>query len=223
MKKSKKTIPVRIVNKLKNLYFYQTAQFRNRKLVHQDFTILSNNCWGGRISKGFGLPYNSPTVGLSIMSEDYILFLKHLEGFLKSDVFFVDVAHSKWKDYYEETKRFETLSYPTGQIFFEEHCVEIAFINYQTEEEAREKWNRRKKRVNFSKLLIKISEQNDFSEKVLKDFQQLDYPNKICFVCSDVSGPGVYKTASYKGDLDIEDEPKLRFGQEKLVDILNRL
>lgn len=33
--------------KLKKLYFDSTAKLRRKLLKHTDFTIISNNCWGG--------------------------------------------------------------------------------------------------------------------------------------------------------------------------------
>ncbi|MDE6218484.1 MAG: DUF1919 domain-containing protein, partial [Muribaculaceae bacterium] len=46
---------------------------RRRKLKHNDFTIISNNCWAGTaVYQPFGLKYNTPTVGLFIIDEDYI-------------------------------------------------------------------------------------------------------------------------------------------------------
>ena len=42
------------------------------ELDNKDFTIISNNCWGGMIYESYGMQKLSPTVGLFFMSEDYI-------------------------------------------------------------------------------------------------------------------------------------------------------
>lgn len=37
---------------------------RRKKLTSTDFTIISNNCWGGMMYESYNLPKQSPTVGL---------------------------------------------------------------------------------------------------------------------------------------------------------------
>ena len=38
------------------------ADYRKKKLKSTDFTIISNNCWGGMIYESYNLPKESPTV-----------------------------------------------------------------------------------------------------------------------------------------------------------------
>jgi uncharacterized protein (DUF1919 family) len=52
--------------------------FRKKCLVEKDFTIISDNCWGGFAYKYFGLKYTSPFVGLVIFPSDYIMLLKEI-------------------------------------------------------------------------------------------------------------------------------------------------
>ena len=40
------------------------ADNRRSKLNNTDFSIISNNCWGGSVYRHYGIPYLSPTVGL---------------------------------------------------------------------------------------------------------------------------------------------------------------
>ncbi len=67
------------------LFFKLKAQCdmwsRRRRLKHTDFSIISNNCWAGTaVYQPFGLKYNTPTVGLFFMDEDYICFFS--SGFI---------------------------------------------------------------------------------------------------------------------------------------------
>ena len=73
---------------------------RQKKLIGRDFTIISNNCWGGMIYESYNLPKNSPTVGL--------FFFAPLE--------FISPEDSKWKARRElvNDKRFG--NYPIGQL-----------------------------------------------------------------------------------------------------------
>lgn len=41
-----------------------TCKSRREKLTHTDFTIISNNCWGGTVYEAHNLPKESPTVGM---------------------------------------------------------------------------------------------------------------------------------------------------------------
>lgn len=54
------------------------SKVRRSKIKNKDFTIISNNCWGGYVYRYYGLEYNSPTIGGYFFSEDYIKFLKNL-------------------------------------------------------------------------------------------------------------------------------------------------
>ena len=67
------------INKFFRLTF---AEKRKKKLKNQNFTIISNNCWGGMIYESYNLRKNSPTVGLFIMPKDYIKFIKNLKKYL---------------------------------------------------------------------------------------------------------------------------------------------
>lgn len=59
------------------------------KLIGRDFTIISNNCWGGMIYESYNLPKNSPTVGLFFFAEDYICFLENLKEFVEAPLEFI--------------------------------------------------------------------------------------------------------------------------------------
>ena len=54
-------------------------------------------------------------------------------------------------------------------------------MHYHSEEEAREKWNRRKERINRDKLLFKLSEREGCSREDVERFVALPLKNKICF------------------------------------------
>ncbi len=151
------------------------------KVVGKDTTIISSNCFAGRIMQDVGMEYNSPTVGLYFWAEDYVEFLSHLEHYLtKGKIEFVE--HSK---YTLGNQRRENWShwYPIGVL---DHKVEIHFLHYHTEEEAAEKWYRRAARVNINNLLIIGMEQNLCTEQCIRDFDQLPFERKIFFSSKDI-------------------------------------
>ena len=57
--------------------------------------------------------------------------------------------------------------------------MEIVFLHYKSEEEAYEKWNRRKARINWDNLYVKFSKMNQCTEKHMKEFSELPYEKKI--------------------------------------------
>jgi|GEM_PF-2020664 len=73
------------------------ANKRKQELINIDFTIISNNCWGGMIYESYNLPKESPTVGLFFMASDYIKFVSELKGYLSSSLTFINPENSRWK------------------------------------------------------------------------------------------------------------------------------
>lgn len=156
---------------------------RRKKLVTTDFTIISNNCWGGMIYETYGLPKLSPTIGLFFMASDYIIFLKDLKGYSTGDIKFIKPEESKWVNdsLISGDSRFG--SYPIGVLSNGKEELEVFFLHYNSENEAKDKWKRRCKRINWDKMLIKFNDQNGCTEKELNDFINLPYKNKIFFTC----------------------------------------
>ena len=176
MKKIKKIMET-IKIKIRSKYILKTAKLRNNKINKNDFTIISNNCWAGFIYQSYGLKYNTPTIGMFFVAEDYIKFISNLKHYISIDnIEFIDPKDSKD---YEQLKNISKYGqYPIGKL----ENIEIHFLHYKDQKEAIEKWNKRKKRINYDKILYKFSEMNLCTEKDIKDFQKLDLKNKICFI-----------------------------------------
>lgn len=153
---------------------------KRRKLKFTDFSIISNNCWAATaIYQPFGLKYNTPTVGLFFMDEDYIKFLENLDHYLSSKLEFINVQESK---YYDKITSHGTkpVTYPIARLGED---IEIHFMHYHNAEEATAKWYRRTARLNRQRLLVKMSLRDsgyDVNE-MLKRFKALKFKNKICF------------------------------------------
>ena len=159
-------------------------------------TILSNNCWGGHVYRYFGLPYTSPTVGLFIYTDEYIRFLKNLKYYLSLDLRFIPIEKSRYRDILVSK---QIVNSPIGVL----DDVEIVFLHYHSEEEAREKWNRRKERMDLDNLIIKMSEQNLCTPDHLKEFDNLPYKRKFVLVHKDygLDSQIVCKEFAKKGEI----------------------
>ena len=89
---------------------------------------------------------------------------------MSKDLSFISVNESKWKEYFEND-----IDYPIGKL----DDIEIFFVHYYSQKEVLEKWNRRRDRINWENLVIKVSEQNGFSKEHLDTFNRLNFKKKI--------------------------------------------
>lgn len=158
---------------------------RIKRLKCNNFTIISNNCWGGMIYESYGLPKQSPTIGMFFMASDYIRFVSDLKAFTTGEIRFIDPQHSKWKESPQVSGDSRFGSYPIGIISNGKEDVEVFFLHYHSEEEASSKWKRRCQRIHYKKLLVKFNDQNGCTERDLKNFMSLPYKNKLFFTCKD--------------------------------------
>ena len=200
--------------KLRRAYIKATSKFRKRKINSDDFTIISNNCWGGLIYQSYGLKYNTPTAGLFFMAEDYIRFISDMKNYLNMELNFIEPNKSHSYEIIKNKSNFGT--YPIGCL----GDIEIHFLHYKTEEEAKEKWERRAKRINYDKILYKFNDQNDCSIELLEKFSKLPFKNKICFTSKEYN---LENTIHIKSILQYDEikasyEP---FGKNRYININN--
>ena len=124
------------------------SNYRKKQLKSTDFTIISNNCWGGMIYESYNLPKESPTVGMFFIAKDYIEFLSDLKGYVNGTMTFIKPEESRWKDMSQVSGDKKFGSYPVGILSNGRNSIEIFFLHYHSEQEAREKWERRVQRIN---------------------------------------------------------------------------
>ena len=74
-------------------------------------------------------------------------------------------------------------SYPVGVLSNGKNSIEIFFLHYHSEQEAREKWERRVQRINWNKLLVKFNDQNGCTETEVSMFMKMPFKNKVFFTC----------------------------------------
>lgn len=147
-----------------------------RKMITPDTSIISSNCFAGRIMQDLGMQYNTPTLGLYFFADDYIEFLSHLKYYLtEAKLEFLDQSRYPLGN---ERRAKWTHWYPIGLLGGK---VEVQFLHYHTEKEAAEKWYRRARRVNFDKLFVIGMEQNLCTIHNIKAFDSLPFENKIFF------------------------------------------
>lgn len=152
-------------------YVFAWKYRKNRKdLQVKNPTIISDNCWGGRIYQELGLPYQSPFIGLFIYAPDYVKLCANLKHYLggKHELKFVEESRYRTK---------EAVTYPLALL----DDIEIHFLHYADEAEARSKWTRRLSRMNWNQLYFKMNDNDGATYELLKEFQNLPYQAKVIF------------------------------------------
>lgn len=154
--------------------------------------IFSNDCWGGEFYRCTGRPYNTPFVGLMLMAPCYIQLLEKPAYYLEQELEFINT--SKYADL--QAKR-QHRAYPLGLL----GGLEIHFLHYKSTNEAAQKWNRRKQRIDWEHLYVKFAMDKDYAdEQLLAAFGRMPYKNKISFSRSTYSNPVNFKVKGYVDD-----------------------
>lgn len=137
-------------------------ELKRRKLKNFNPTIISSNCNGGIIYHDLNLPFNSPTINLSMDTDDFIKLVSNLKYYLEQQIIEV------------EDKNYD---FPCGML----DDIKIRFNHYKTFEEAVEKWNERKKRIDWNKIYIMAIDGDKANYESLQRFDKLPYKNKVIF------------------------------------------
>lgn len=132
--------------------------------------IITNNCWGYHYYQNNNIPYPTPFIGLFIFAPDYLEMLEDFEEHMSAPLKFTKKSkyHLKHKDY------------PIGKLL----DVEIHFLHYKSEDEAKSKWERRKSRMhkNMDYYYFKFDDvEKPFEDDYLKRYNSLPFKNKISF------------------------------------------
>lgn len=198
----KHSIIERIQHKLYIKTNFIFSKFRTKELKNIDFTIISNNCWGGICYEHYGLPKLSPTVGLYFYADDYIKFISNLEYYTSLDIDFIDARRSKYSD---DLLRKNEWQKPIGVL----DDVEIVFLHYKNAKEAKQKWERRVKRINWDNLILKFSYMNNCNDQHIHEFYKicnLHHYKHFCLVPKLIPGyENMYIVQDCKGSQILDD------------------
>lgn len=139
-------------------------------------TIISNNCSGGYLYMDMGIQYTSPTMWTQILYEEYPKFCKNLKHYMECEV-------KEYKDF-SEVHRKQIINnigmmpdFPCGLI----DDVVILFRHYSTFEQAKEKWNKRKQRIDYEHLIYMFVVETDKYNNESIEFGNLNLKNSVLF------------------------------------------
>ena len=177
-----------------------------------DFSIISNNCWGGTIYQSLRRPYLSPFVGLFLMAPCYLRLLEDLRGHLAHPPRPADDSR------YEAVRLTRGRLAPRYPIGILGDGVEVHFLHYRGWGEALDKWQRRTARLRWDRLFFKFGDQNDSAAELVRRFLALPLERKVCLtnrrdctgpgaVCLPGSGPTtrLQEDVEYRGHFDVPD------------------
>lgn len=126
---------------IRKIYRKFNRYFLRKRLKNKDFTILAPTCIAGVIYHELGCKFLSPTINLWMYDKDFLKFIHNLKDYLSYELEFVDGI--------DDT--------PTAYL----NDILIHFNHYHSNEEAKQKWDERKKRINYDNLYIIMADQPD--------------------------------------------------------------
>lgn len=176
------------------MYFPRKWHYKKlkRNLINHTPSIICNNCFGGVVYHNLGLRFNSPTIDLFMSTKDFLSFTQNLKGYLSAEL--VEVNDT-------------SVNYPVGQLTYKEKTITILFMHYKNFKCAQEKWNTRKKRVDFSNIYIIYSSKNTSDDEAIA-LEKLKYKHKLFIMnknpanSNNVVIPDVFKDEGFlSGDI----------------------
>ena len=149
----------RIHGKLQQVKIRYIIGKAQRHLKSDGFSIISQNCIGGVIYSDMKMQFLSPTINTFIPEPDFIKFVSNLEYYMNQDIVM------SWAE-----------EYPVGLL----DDVHVHFMHYDTCSEAKECWERRKKRIKWNKIFILATDRDGFNDESYESWKNISYP-KILF------------------------------------------
>ena len=137
-------------------------QNRN-KLTNTSPTLICSNCVGGFLYHWLHLQFRSPFINLWLTPEDFVTALENFDEFINTPL--LELKNSG-------------MDYPVAIGAFN---IKVYFMHYKSYEEAIEKWNERKKRINKDNLGVILSNYLGGDKQLLKRFNDLPFKNKVVF------------------------------------------
>lgn len=138
---------------------------KRTRLKITDFSILATNCIGGVMYHDLGLEFLTPTVNLTISLPDLVKMAGDLKWYMEQPLAELDRGSP----------------FPTARLGAGDRAVQINFLHYDTFQAAKESWEERKRKINYSCIVLMGTDQDGCDYESLRRFDQLAHPNKLLF------------------------------------------
>lgn len=131
-----------------------------KRMNNQEFSIISSDCIGGLVYHDLQMQFKSPTINMAIPAHSFVKLCSNLKYYMQIDP--------------EEVESEEP--YPVMRI----GDVILNGIHYHSFEELRDKWNERKKRINYENLFMIFTTKDGFDDTLLELIEKIP-GNKVLF------------------------------------------
>lgn len=138
---------------------------RAARLKRSDFSIICTNCIGGVMYHDLGLEFLTPTVNLTISMPDLVKMAGDLKWYMDQPLRELESGGP----------------FPVALLGEGERAVQVNFLHYDTFRDAAEKWEERKRKINYDCIVLMGTDRNNCDYETLRRFDRLPYPNKIVF------------------------------------------
>lgn len=173
------------------------------QLKCRDFSIISQNCIGGVFYHDMKIQFMSPTINLFFTCADFVKFVSNLDYYLQQNLIIT------WGE-----------EYPIGYL----DDIIVYFQHYACCEDAKLKWEERKKRINKGKIIILCTDMEGFSDEVYEKWKEIPYP-KILFSAVEREDLDIVYYPEYSKLEKVQDLiPERKFYRNnRLINLVNKL
>jgi uncharacterized protein (DUF1919 family) len=159
-----------IIKSLRKIYHFFISYYNHYSIKYKAITIFSNNCIAGFLYNDYRLKFNSPTINLQISPQNFIKFLKNINYYLS-----IELIEEKEPDIDDFIRLGgQTINFPVGRL----DDIVVYFQHYHSFDEAKEKWDLRKKRIIWDKIYVILMD-TYCTEDIIEQFFKLDFIKKI--------------------------------------------
>lgn len=134
-----------------------------KQLKNRSFSLITSDCTGGVMCKDLSVRMNSPTRNLFFNASDFICFCENLDYYLTQKL--------------QPTDNRDNSGYLTAKL----GDLVLYLVHYDSFDQAKEEWERRKVRVNKENLFFIMNDRNGCTYSDVEAFDRLPYKNKVFF------------------------------------------
>lgn len=165
----KKSILKRITNKIIASFYYRKIR---HNLPKYNISIIGHDCLAGVSYHQMGKRFDSPFINTLIYMTDYFKLISNFNEYINCEL--CELPNN-------------TEGYPIGILKpVNLEPIKINFIHDKVFSHCKKKWDERKSRIDFNKLVFYFNLTNVQDEKEVIEkaelFNKLDVPNKLIFI-----------------------------------------
>jgi uncharacterized protein (DUF1919 family) len=166
-------------------------------LAGREFSFITQNCFGARLSEWAEDRFRSPTINLWFKPDGFLTFLEDLPFYLTQEIvedFEGSIEHG----------------YPVGRL----GEIEIFFMHYSSFDQARRSWIERAPRVRMDRIVVVMNDRDGFDANHLRRFRSLAFDRKILFTSKNLGVPEAQQIPAW-AELECVGDT---YGQVELLD-----